>query len=584
MHRGCSVSSAQPRRAPLGGTARSMTVAALALATMSVGLPTAVAADDAAPAAVRGMSVSADTSRVKLDWSSNKESDLAGYDVYRKLAGDAVFTRLTVVPRTASDYSDTAAPVGMPAYYRVVAVDKAGHESTPVDATGTRKDKVKPAAPSAASVSVSGTGFIVDWADNGEADLAGYVVSRATSAGGSYTKLTPTPITTSTFQDDSVPAGKTPYYKITAVDFSGNSSSATSVTLPDTSAPAAVRNIKVSVGTSSVKLDWSSNNERDLAGYRVYRGTSADGAFTELTTTPRTSSDFTDSTAPAGVVSWYRVVAVDKSGNPSAPVAASGVRKDCVKPAAPTDASVTGSGTSFTVEWADNGEADLAGYVVSRATSAGGSYTKLTPTPITASTFTDNSVKDGTTPYYKITAVDLSGNSSSSTTVTVQDTTAPAAVGFVSVTTSTSSVKLDWSSISASDLAGYDVYRSATADGPYVKLTPTPRTSSDFTDSTAPVGVVSYYRVVAVDTSGNESAPVTTSGTRKDGVKPGVPTGLTAAPEAGGFTLDWADNTDADLAGYQVSRATSSGGSYSTLATLPQGQSTYTDATAPAGR
>src|SRR4051812_33070814 len=290
MHRGCSVSSAQPRRAPLGGTARSMTVAALALATMSVGLPAAVAADDTAPAAVRGMSVSANTSRVKLDWSSNKESDLAGYDVYRKLAGDAVFTRLTVAPRTASDYSDTAAPVGMPAYYRVVAVDKAGHESTPVDATGTRKDKLKPAAPSAPTVSASGTGFIVDWADNAEADLAGYVVSRATSAGGSYTKLTPTPITASTFTDSSVKAGATPYYKITAVDLSGNSSSSTTVSVRDTTAPAAVGFVKVTASTSSVKLDWSSVSASDLAGYRVYRSATADGDFTELTTTPRTSS------------------------------------------------------------------------------------------------------------------------------------------------------------------------------------------------------------------------------------------------------------------------------------------------------
>jgi pectin methylesterase-like acyl-CoA thioesterase len=576
--------SVPSRRAAFAVTARSLTVSGLAVATMAVGLPAALAADDTtAPAAVRGMSVSADTSRVKLDWSSNKESDLAGYDVYRSIAADGVFDLLTTAPRTASDFSDTAAPVGVPAYYQVIAVDKSGNKSAPVATTGTRKDKVKPAAPTTASVTGSGTTFTIDWADNGEADLAGYVVSRATSAGGSYTKLTATPVTASTFTDTGVPAGKTPYYKITAVDLSGNSSSSISVTLPDTAAPAAVRSMSVTVSTSSVKLDWSSNSESDLAGYHVYRGASADGEFAKLTTTPRTSSDYTDSTAPIGVPAYYRVTAVDKSGNESVVVATSGTRKDATAPAVPTGATVSGSGTTFTLDWADNADADIAGYVVSRATSASGSYTKLTATPVTASTFTDTGVPAGKTPYYKITAVDLSGNSSAATTVTVPDTAAPAAVRSVTVTTSTSSVKLDWSNNSESDLAGYNVYRAA-ADGEFAKLTATPRTSSDYTDSTAPVGVPASYRITAVDKSGNESVLVATTGTRKDGVAPTAPTGLTAAQSTQGFTLEWKDNTEADLAGYQVSRATSSGGTYTVLATQSATEPTFTDASAPAGK
>src|SRR3954451_21591486 len=60
-----------------GSVALSISAVALNVA------PAFAAGDTTAPAAVKGMSTSADTSRVKLDWSGNTESDLAGYLVYR---------------------------------------------------------------------------------------------------------------------------------------------------------------------------------------------------------------------------------------------------------------------------------------------------------------------------------------------------------------------------------------------------------------------------------------------------------------------------------------------------------------------
>jgi fibronectin type 3 domain-containing protein len=159
-----------------------------------------------------------------------------------------------------------------------------------------------------------------------------------------------------------------------------------------------------------------------------------------------------------------------------------------------------------------------------------------------------------------VTAVDLSGNSSSAASVSVlpPDVTPPKPVAAIVVTADTSKVKLDWASNTESDLAGYHVYRAATVDGEYVKLTATPRTSSDYSDTAAPIGVTSYYRVTAVDKTGNESTPVAASGVRRDSVAPATPKTLTATAADNGITLEWADNTDADLAGYVVSRSTTS--------------------------
>ncbi|MCW2802342.1 MAG: large repetitive protein [Propionibacteriaceae bacterium] len=559
----------------------------VSLATLAVSVGPASAADTTAPAAVKGMKTSADKSKVKLDWSSNSESDLAGYLVYRSNTLDGEYAKLTTAPRTSSDYSDATAPAGFPSYYKVTAVDKTGNESAVAAAAGTRKDATKPAAVKGLSGTQADSSVTLEWADGTEADLAGYVVSRATSAGGSYIKLTTSPISASTYEDKAATRGGSYYYKVSAVDFSGNSSSATSVAVlpPDVTAPKSVAGITASADTSRIKLDWSSNNESDLAGYHVYRGATVDGDFTKLTATPRTSSDYSDTTAPVGVASFYRVTAVDKTGNESAAVSASATRKDGVAPAAVKGLAGTRTENGNTLDWADNTETDLAGYVITRATTAGGTYTKLSEAPITESTFVDATASVGVAYYYKVSAIDVSGNTSSAASVAVlpPDLTAPAAIKGMTTSGDTSRVKLDWASNTESDLAGYLVYRSVRVDGEYTKLTATPRTSSDYSDTTAPAGVTSFYRVTAVDRTGNESVAVSVSGLRKDRAAPAAPNTLTVAPADEGVTLDWADNTETDLAGYVVSRATTSGGTYTTLTASPLTGSGYVDTSAPAG-
>jgi hypothetical protein len=76
--------------------------------------------------------------------------------------------------------------------------------------------------------------------------------------------------------------------------------------------------------------------------------------------------------------------------------------------------------------------------------------------------------------------------------------------------TSAAQPVLNWTGVSYSTLAGYNVYRSTSATGTYTKLTASPTQATTFTDTTAPAGATLYYRVTAVDsTTGNESAPAT---------------------------------------------------------------------------
>lgn len=69
------------------------------------------------------------------------------------------------------------------------------------------------------------------------------------------------------------------------------------------------------------------------------------------------------------------------------------------------------------------------------------------------------------------------------------------------------SIALTWARAAASDLYGYSVYRSTTQGGPYTKVNPLPTfRTAYYLDSGLHPLTRYYYRVAAVDSSGNESA------------------------------------------------------------------------------
>ena len=64
---------------------------------------------------------------------------------------------------------------------------------------------------------------------------------------------------------------------------------------------------------------------------------------------------------------------------------------------------------------------------------------------------------------------------------------------------------------------------------------------------------------------------------RDDFTAPSIPTGLSATVGSGTVSLDWSDNSESDLAGYNVYRSTTFGGNFSKLNALLLSDSNYTD-------
>ena len=429
-------------------------------------------------------------------------------------------------------------------------------------------DMTPPGSPTGL-VGTSGDGQVsLDWDESVEADLYGYNVKRATGSGGPYTIIA-SALSNSDYVDNTVTNGTTYYYVVSAVDTHANqsvNSTEVSSTPTDATPPTAPTGLVVTTGDGQVSLDWDDNAESDLASYNVKRATSSGGPYTTIATGVIVST-YTDTAVTNDTTYFYVVSAVDTSANESAnSTEASATPTDLTPPAAPASLVATTGDGQVTLDWADNSEGDLASYNVKRATATGGPYTTIA-TGVGVSAHTDTGVTNGTTYHYVVSAVDDSGNESANSTevsATPTDSVPPAAPTSLVVTTGDGQVSLDWGDNAEGDLDGYNVKRATSSGGAY-------------TDTAVTNDTTYFYVVSAVDASANESAnSAEASATPTDLTPPTAPTSLVVTTGDGQVSLDWDDNAESDLASYNVKRATSSGGPYTTIATSVS-VSAYTD-------
>jgi hypothetical protein len=93
-----------------------------------VSLSTSTTIENTAPAAPTGLSASAGNMQVGLTWNANNESDLAGYNLYRRQNGGD-YAKVNTSVLTNTSYTDTGLTNGETYYYVVKAVDSEGLES-----------------------------------------------------------------------------------------------------------------------------------------------------------------------------------------------------------------------------------------------------------------------------------------------------------------------------------------------------------------------------------------------------------------------------------------------------------------------
>ena len=596
------------------------------------GTPTGVAAETAAGG-------------IKVSWALNTEPTATAYNVYRSDSATGAFVKVNNGPVRATEFIDATAPANATSYYKVTAADDWGGESgqSTVVSAARGNDDLAPATPGGFGATSRVDGVLLGWLTNNEADLAGYKAYRATTLDGVYSALNGgAVISVNELLDSDVVEGTTYYYKVTAVDAQGNESamsaaaSGTRLPPPDTTAPEAPTGTGAAGLQNGILVTWTANAETDVAGYRVFRATSLTGTYTLLTPGLVNGTAYTDATAATAQAYYYRVVAVDNAGN-SSPASASAT---AVRPF-PDPIRINAAGQTFVDAQGRTWNADN-GFVGGTASTGAYDVLGTSDDPLYYTRRYGNfnynlALPDGA---YKVNLhfadpvntasgkrkfdvfaenkqimddFDIAKNGGGKTAISrsfnmnvtggelnlrfanvldnailsaievlpIGDTVAPSVPRRPTTAGSQSGIALDWNDGTESDLAGYNVYRSSNVEGPYTKVNGDVLTTSEFVDAMAPSGKTSYYRITAVDIWGNESSPVSTSGTRPvDTTPPAAPTGLTGLGALAGIALHWASNADGDLGGYNVYRQDPTSGEFVKLNASLVTNPAYIDATA----
>ncbi|MCX5091771.1 PA14 domain-containing protein [Streptomyces sp. NBC_00365] len=340
---------------------------------------TEAAFDTVKPLAPTGLTAAynRDTSKTTLRWAANKEMDLAGYRVYRRLSTTQWAKAGGPSLLTSPSFVDATPATGQTFLYEVRAVDKAGRESAgSPDATAATVDRTGPAAPT--GLTVTGDAWWATLAWQGVADAAKYEVYAASAATGPF-ELLGTPTTTSYRTD--APVNTARYYRVRALDALGNPSAYATVTGDgvDRTPPKSPTSLDSVVGFGYTDVYWNQPDgfyeDFDNGGtYHVYRspGTALDPAALTRVTCEHSESDETstdgvchDLDMPAGTYVTYAVAAVDPAGNESALSAPLVVRTgDRVAPGPVTGVKATPRADGVLVSWAASTEDDVDRYTV----------------------------------------------------------------------------------------------------------------------------------------------------------------------------------------------------------------------------
>ncbi|MFE1546912.1 fibronectin type III domain-containing protein [Streptomyces sp. NPDC058718] len=260
--------------------------------------------------------------KVTTRWTANKEMDLAGYRVYRRLVGTTAWSRVggTTTPLTTTTFTNSPPPTGQGYAYEIRAVDRAGNESVgTVDLPITSVDRTAPGAPTGLeAVRDSTGGAVLTWTAPSATDVAAYRVY--------VDGVLSDTVTDRRYVHPWGDYGTTYHFTVRAVDRAGNASAAAAAsftTAGDRVAPAPVTGLKATPREDGVFLEWTPNSEPDVKYYRVYKAEWYDNGEGETGWIayklgeylgPEDSSYLHEST-PDGENVLYGVVAVDTWNN-----------------------------------------------------------------------------------------------------------------------------------------------------------------------------------------------------------------------------------------------------------------------------
>ena len=374
---------------------------------------------------------------------------------------------------------------------------------------------------------LSGRRVQIKWQTTNTNDIIGFNLYRSSSLSNksSYVRLNDKLLSKfeTTFNDTLLTdtTDKVFYYRVAALDAQGNEgdfSVAALALLPDEAPPEAPTDLVAKYNEGVVELTWKQANvSDDFESYIVLRHivdphgplvpsrVNQEGlAVTSINDTGIAGAGFKE-----GTKYRYELLSIDRAGNQSKSTYTEIQIPDRTPPAPPNGLQVLLENSSrLAVFWNPSSSDDVMSYLIYRRETGS---TKIDVTPLTDQRlrYLDDSIKPGTSYEYWISAADFAGNESLPSepfTIQVRDEIAPRSVRNVQVLSSSETeLIIRWEPVPSTDLAGYIVYRSGSMTGTYEPLFDQAIHTTQWVDQSAVQNA--WYKVFAIDTSGNTSPP-----------------------------------------------------------------------------
>ncbi|MBA3028406.1 MAG: hypothetical protein FP816_06275 [Desulfobacteraceae bacterium] len=368
---------------------------------------------------------------VDLTWENppqNQDQPVVGFAIERE-DGKSDKVLLTDPPILITEaktqgpkvrFVDNASPKETEATYRIFSIDFFGRRSLPQSQTLFVPDLSALIPPGEVVVTSGKNQADFSWKPNPSPFTSGYVVERGLLRNGPFTVMTPDGLDAqqSRWEDKDLVGGTSYFYHVRSMDPRGNlgpPSQLATATPQNREAPPSPGNLRAEVGRTRVRLTWDSV-KFPIAGYKVERLAKDAGRWTILTSTVIPEPLFDDQTGlhTRGEFS-YRIIAValdNQESPPSREVKA--VLLDTVSPNPPRITDIDGSNGRVVITFkASPPETDVNTFLVVRSVSEEDPGLVIgDPLPAKNTRFEDTFVGVGKKYWYRLVAVDKTGNRS----------------------------------------------------------------------------------------------------------------------------------------------------------------------------
>ncbi len=259
--------------------------------------------------------------------------------------------------------------------------------------------------------------------------------------------------------------------------------------------PAAPTGLTATDGFQSVALDWNDNTEPDLASYNVKRGTASGGPYTTIDSV--TISSCTDTGGTPGTTYYYVVTAVDAGSHESGNSNEASATPYDNPPAAPSGLTANAPAPAcdqIDLAWADNSGNETS-FKIERGPD-GINFSQIDTVGADVTAYSDTTVVESTTYYYRVRASNAFGdsgysNTANATTPECQPQLEPPSN--LKLKGKRGRVEMSWND-NSTDEDGFRIYRGLSAGSLFEVATVGPNTT-EYDDTGLAVKTTYYYKV-----------------------------------------------------------------------------------------